>query len=364
MSRSSRALIAAVVILALCLSVAAIAAKMKSARAATVGAGPGTGSATASSTLDEAWIYTGNFRETTPMKTTGTIRLSASGGANDSQARAVVNSQFTWEGSNYRVSVTCPFPISGQVFPGHGPVQFSRPVLGPRDLGTLDLPETKAHVAVFGRARIARDGDIIADNQPAIVLLNEAIHDSEQVLMSTADSSSNELSLIIPGPMNGQTFVKGFPNGYFYIFWPNTTHTLRGNTSARPMTRPIPSRSGRGPATPIIGTETPRGTINISLTNNGIRKIVGESPTGLYDLRITNSSSGRRGLVLSGIDLCCTPYTRFSQLLRPGQTQVIRWYFAPGKVQLRDFRGGVRTSTSWTNVRYAGHSSSINFTEL
>lgn len=358
---SSRALIALVVILTLCLSVAAVAAKTQSARA---GAGPGRGNAVASSTENAAWIYTGSFRDTTPASVTGSIRLSASRGQSMSQDRATVNAQFNWQGSTYRVSVTCPFPISGQDFPGHGPVQFMRPVLGTADLGTLDLPETTAHVGVYGRATISKDGKVIADNQPAVVLVTHAIHSSDQTLLSTPDSGRKEIGLIIPGPLNGQKFVKGFPNGYFYVYWPSSTVTLSGNTNPLPMPQTIPSGAGRGPATPMIGTESPRGTISISLTNTGIRKAIGETPTGLYDLRITNNSRSTKGLVISGFDLCCTRYTRFSQLLRPGQSQVFRWYFAPGKVQMRDFSGGMRTSTSWTRVRYAGHSSSIVFTEL
>ncbi len=362
MSRSSRACIALVVILTLCLSAGAMAAtNQTTARAA---AGPGEGSAVAFNTTDTAYIYTGSFRETTPVSVTGSIRLSATRGTTMNQDRATVNSQFRWEGSTYRLSVTCSFPISGQDFPGHGAVQFMRPVLGTADLGTLDLPETEAQVAVYGRAAMTKDGTVIADNQPAIIMVHQAIHDGNQALMDTPDPSRSEISLIIPGPLNGQRFVKGFPNGYFYIYWPNPSITLSGNTSPLPMTQTIPSAAGRGPVAPTIGTEEPRGTINMSLTNTGIRKTIGETPTGLYDLRITNNSSRPRGIVLSGFDLCCTRYVRFSQLLRPGQTQIFRWYFAPGKVQIRDFTGGVRTATSWTKVKYGGHSSSINFTQM
>lgn len=361
MSRSSRAVIALVVILALCVSVGALAAKMRHAKPATIGAGAGRGSAIASSTADEAWVYTGDFRNTNPMRTSGSIRLSASRGRVITQDRATVNAQFTWEGATYRLAVTCPFPISGQAFPGHGPVQFMRPVLGTSDLGTLNLPETHAHVAVYGRATITKSGKTIAENQPAIVLVNEAIHGADQSFLTSPDASRNELSVIVPGPLSGQTFVKTFPNGYFYVYWPSTSMKLSGNTNPQPMPQTIPTRAGRGPAAPMIGTEAPRGTINISLTNTGIRKSTGEVTTGLYDLKITNNSSRTKGLVISGTDLCCTSYTRFSVLLKPGQSQIFRWYFAPGKVQLKDFTGGVKGATSWSKVRFGGHSTSLAF---
>lgn len=365
MSKSSRAFIAFVVILALCVSVSVLAATApKSNNSVITGAGPGLGSATASNTTDTAWIYTGEFSTTTPAQITGGIRMSARRAARITEDRATVNSEFNWDGAAYRVSVDCLFPIAGQNFPGHGPVQFNRPVLGAADIGTLGVPETHAHVAVYGRAAISRDGTVIAENQPAIVMVNQALHDSNQAWLSSPDATRNELTLIVPGPLNGQKFVKGFPNGYFYVYWPNGTLNMTGDTSPKPMPESIPTRVGRGPATPMLGTETPRGTINVSLTSTGIRKTIGEAPTGLYDLRITNSSNRTRGLVISGIDLCCTPYTRFSRLLRPGQSQVFRWYFAPGKVQFRDFTGGARTATSWTNVRYGGHASSLVFTEV
>lgn len=360
MSRT-RATTALVMILVLCACVASVAA-VKSSPART-GAGA-QGTATASSTSNEAYIYTGDFRSMSPAQINGTIRLSASKGARITQDRATVNGQFTWQGSTYRISVTCLYPIAGQDFPGRGPVQYMRPVLGTADLGVLNLPQTHAHIAVYGRASISRDGKLIADNQPAIVLVNQAIHADDQAFLTSPDTSRTEISLIVPGPLNGQRFVKGFPNGYFYIYWPNVTHTMSANVVPTSVTGEIPTRAGRGPATPMIGTESPRGTIDVSLTNTGIVKTIGETPTGLYDIRITNNSSRARGLVLSGIDLCCTPYVRFSELLRPGRTQIFRWYFAPGKVVFRDFVGGTRTSTSWTNVRFGGHSSSVIFGEI
>lgn len=325
-----------------------------------MGAGP-LPSARASNTTNQAWIYTGNFTDTTPSQITGSIRISASKGAKISQDRADVSARFNFQGSEYTVHVTCPFPIVGQDFPGHGPVQFMRPVLGTSDLGTLGLPATHAHVAVYGRSTITKGGKVIAESQPSIVMVNEAIHDSSQQMLSSPAQDRNEISLIVPGPLNGQKFVKSFANGAFYVYWPSVKLSLSGDTTPQPRPASIPTRSGRGPAMPMLGTETPRGTIDISLTNTGIAKQVAETPTGLYDLNITNNSSRPRGLVITGIDLCCTAYTRFSQVLPPGGSQVFRWYFAPGKVQFRDFTGGTRTKTSYTHVSFGGHSSSLVF---
>jgi len=318
-------------------------------------------SARASSTSNEAWIYTGNFRNTTPDRISGSIQISATKGAKESQSKSDVSAKFTWQYSSYSVHVTCPFRISGEDFPDHGPVQFMRPVLGTTDLGTLNLPWTHAHVAVYGRSTITRDGKMIADNQPTIVLVTQAIHGSDQQYLSSPATDRNEILLIVPGPLNGQHFVTGFANGCFYIYWPNVKLTLSGNVKPMPMPANIPNRSGRGPAKPMIGTEEPRGTINVSLTDSRIVKKIGEAPSGLYDLSITNNSSTPRGLVITGTDLCCTIYTRYSQILRPGGKQIFRWYFAPGKAHIKDFVGGVKTKTSYSNVKLGGHSSSIVF---
>lgn len=363
MSRASRAAIALAVIVALLFTISAmsLAAKKKHmARPAAIGAGA-MPSASASNTGDVAWIYTGNFRNTAPDQITGSIKVSAKKGATISQDRADATAQFMYQDSKYMVHVTCPFPISGQTFPGHGPVQFMRSVLGANDLGTLDLPQTHAHVGIFARSTISRDGKVIADNQPTIVLVNEAIHSSDQQYLSSPATDRTEITLIVPGPLSGQKFVKSFANGAFYIYWPDVKTSLSDNITPTPTPANIPTRSGRGPARPMVGTTAPRGTIDISLTDTGITKQIGQTETGLYDLNITNNSSRPRGLVMTGVDLCCTSYTRFSQILRPGASQVLTWYFAPGKVLFKDFFGGTRTSTGYRHVKLAGHSSSLVF---
>lgn len=110
-----------------------------------------------------------------------------------------------------------------------------------------------------------------------------------------------------------------------------------------------------GPSQPVLGT------INISLTDQGISKEIGQAEPGLYDVVITNNSSRTRGLEMIGPSLCCTEYVRFSDTLRPGASDTFRWYFAPGKVILRDYFSASKTATAYTNIRYAGSVSSIVF---
>jgi len=357
-SRAAIALAVAVALL-LALSVVAEAARMRASRQAATGAGK-MPTARASSASDEAWVYTSRFRTSMPTQTTGSIQIIAIKGAKMAQDKADVAARFAWKNATYTLRVTCLFPIAGQDFPGHGPVQFMRQVLGTTDLGTLGLPETHAHVAVYGRSTIYKNGKMLVDGQPTIVLVTQAIHGSDQHLLASPTEDRSEIQLIVPGPLDGQRFVKGFPNGYVYVYWPNVKLTTSGNVKPYPATS-TPSRIGRGPVAPILGTHEPRGTIDISLTDRGVVKKVGQAPFGLYDLHITNNSSRPRGLTIRGADLCCTFYTRFSQVLRPGGKQVFRWFFAPGKVQIRDFLGGRKTRTAYTNVRYGRHSSSFVF---
>ena len=366
MSKASRAAIALAVIVALLLTISAVSfaakskAKSRISKQAAFGAGKRP-SGNAVSTSNVAWIYTGNFRNTNPEQVAGSIKLNASKGEAITGDRASVTASFNYQGSEYMIKLTCPYPISGQDFPGHGPVQFMRSVLGTTDLGTIDLPETHAHIAIYARSTIERDGKILAENQPTIVLVNRAIHDTDQAYLATPAQDRNEISLIVPGPLSGQKFVKTFANGAFYVYWPSVKYSVSSNATPTPTPANIPTRSGRGPATPTIGTTAPRGSIDISLTDTGIVKKVGQAETGLYDLNITNNSSRPMGLMISGVDLCCTAYTRYSKILAPGASQVFTWYFAPGKVQFKDFLGGRRTSTGYRNVKVGGHSSSIAF---
>ena len=318
-------------------------------------------SAQASSANSEAWIYDGESDSVEPTEITGSIQLTAKKGVQKEQDSSSVTSEFKYNNNTYTVQFTREIPLSGEDFPGRGPVQFNRPVLGETDLGTLGLPATVADVALYGRATIRRDGKIIAENQPAIVMVNQAIHGSDQAYLSSPDQSRHEISLIVPGPLSGQSFVDGFEEGAFYVYWPNVKMTMSGEVKAQPGAVPItPERVGRG-AAPSVGTQEPLGTIDISLTNSGIRKQVGEAPSGLYVVTIINNSTTHRGLVMTGSDLCCTIFTRFSQIIKPGERQSFRFYFAPGKVQMRDYLSGRRTGTGLVDVKYGSNTSSIIF---
>ncbi|MGI6296172.1 MAG: hypothetical protein ACOX3G_08790 [Armatimonadota bacterium] len=317
-------------------------------------------SAKASSTSDKAWIYDGEFDVVSPTEITGSIQLTAKKGASPEKDASTVEAVFKYKGATYTVHLTRAIPFSGEEAPGKGMVQFERPMFGNLDMADLNLPETEAKVAVFGQATIRRDGKVLVEDQPVIVMVNEAIHDASHELMSSPDKNRSEISLIVPGPLEGQQFVDGFEEGAFYVYWPNVKLSLTGKVSKESLPPIAPAKAGRG-AAPAVGAEEPKGTIDISLTDSGIRKKIGEAPAGLYIVNITNNSSRTRGLVMTGSDLCCTIFTRFSRLMQPGQKQTFRWFFAPGKVKMQDFLGGKQTATSFIDVKYGPHTSSIIF---
>jgi len=75
----------------------------------------------------------------------------------------------------------------------------------------------------------------------------------------------------------------------------------------------------------------------LNITNHGITGIPDTAKGGLYRVTVRNSTKVSRGIVMKGVDLCCSPYTRFTKVLRPGEKVSFRWYF-PGNrtVQVKD----------------------------
>ena len=319
-----------------------------------------------------AYIYTDNIMTTTPTPVTGSIQLSATdvtttgGETTTDQANVVATFTYPANGSTYTVRLTRVDPTALGCPSRSGGVAFMQPMFGTTGVGSSEFPQTLAYVAVFGRATIMKDDESIATDQPVMALVTQGVHGTSQQWLSTSDPTSQEIHLFVPGSMmTGGTAVTGFPNGGFYIYWPDAALNLQniGGTvnmtgmagvTTTTTTMTTPAVGARGPAAPITN-------LNISLTDAGIQKTIGEAPFGLYQITLSNDSSRSRGLYFTGMDLCCTEYNRFSNILRPGQSQTFRFYFAPGKVVFKDFLGGQKTRTAYSNVRWGDHSSSIVF---
>ncbi len=362
--------VAAVGVLCL-LSSAALAARPKAAmkprpsQPAMRGAGTAP-MAWASNVRDQAWISTGGRPLAPPKQTTASIQMSVvditptATSQSEDQANVVARFRYPADGARYAVRFTTIVPQS-DAHNHYGGVAIMRSI---SDLG-LKVPPVMAYVAVFGESTITKDGQVIATNQPTYALVTPAWHDDSHQFMSAPDPMRQEISLFAPGSLQaGGDAIPGFPNGYFYIYWPSAAFALRnigGKVSLTEVGVTIPApTSGAGPRRDMP-TGTVLGTINISLTDTGIRKKVGDAPSGLYDVKVTNNSSRRMGVVYTGTDLCCTKYVRFSDVIRPGQSQTFRWYFAPGKVKLHNYLSGRRIREGYANVKYGRFSSSIIF---
>ena len=366
--------VAAVGVLCL-LSSTALAAKPKAAMKPRLSqpAARGTGTAPmawASNVGNQAWISTGSKPLAPPKQTTGSIQMSVvditptATSQSQDQANVVARFRYPPGGASYTVRFTTIVPRSN-AYNHYGGVAIMRSVSAPKNLTGLQVPPILAYVAVFGQSTIAKDGRVIATNQPTYALVSQGWHDDSHQFMSAPDPMRQEISLFAPGSLQaGGDAIPGFPNGYFYIYWPSAAFALRNIGGAVTLTEvgvtiPTPI-SGAGPRRDMP-TVTVLGTINISLTDTGIRKIVGEAPSGLYDVRVTNNSSRRMGVVYTGTYLCCTKYVKFSDVMRPGQSQTFRWYFAPGKVKLHNYLSGRPVPEGYANVKYGRFSSSIIF---
>ena len=306
----------------------------------------------ASNVGSTAYIYTDNVMTSTPTSVTGNIQLNAmdvmSTDTSTSDTAAVM-ATFTYpaNGSSYTVKLTKVDPTAlGSPAQSKG-VAFMQPMFGTTGVGPSDFPQTLAYVALFGRATIMKDGQSVATDQPIIAMVTQGLHDPSQRWLSTNDPTNQEIHLVVPGSlMGGGQAVTGFPKGGFYVYWPDAALDLRNIGGAVNMSGmagappPIPTAT---PAMPARGPTTAISNMAISLTNTGIKKTIGEAPYGLYSVKITNDSSRAMGLYFTGIDLCCTEYNRYSNVLRPGHSQTFRFYFAPGKVTFKDFLSAEKT---------------------
>lgn len=100
----------------------------------------------------------------------------------------------------------------------------------------------------------------------------------------------------------------------------------------------------------------------ISLTDEGIIGTPAEADGGLYVVTIVNNSSAPRGVVLNGIDLCCSPYVRYSKVLEPGHQETFRWYFPEDKnVKIRDLLSCTHEQRTCMVASTGSLNSTINF---
>ncbi len=193
--------------------------------------------------------------------------------------------------------------------------------------------------------------------------MSEALHEADSTSwLSSPDSNRREAHILVPGSLlEDGTALSDFPNGFVYAYWPDAAlsiNNLGGIVSTHEMTI-TPAQPGRGPMDEIDTSSIRK--LNITLTNDRIVKAEARTPSGLYRISVTNNSSRDRGLYFTGTDLCCTQYHRYSNILKPGQTQSFMFYFAPGKVTMRDWYGGRKTEIELKDVNWGPNKTSIVF---
>ena len=92
------------------------------------------------------------------------------------------------------------------------------------------------------------------------------------------------------------------------------------------------------PGNAYRATAPDRGALEIRLTPGGIEpQVVQPGLPGLYHVTIRNDSCEHRGIVMKGIDRCCSPFVRYTAILRPGEQETFRWYFPANRaIRVRD----------------------------
>lgn len=352
-------------------------AEIEPAQPAMIGAG-GAPMGFASNAGNTAYINVCDFATTAPVRTTGTIQMNvvdavaAGQPASENVANVTASFVHPQDNATYTVRFTGLQPMGSTPAVG-----FLTTVCGSLGPGSPVLPRTLVYMYATGLATIARDGQTIATNQPAMALVTQGVHGPNQQWLGTAEPDGREIHLVVPGPlMPGGTAVEGFQNGFFYVYWPEAAFDLRniggavaGSTGAaattgqstvtrrETVTTTTTPPAGRGP----VGSDVVR-NLTITLNSGGIATS-GDTEPGPYVVTVRNNSSVGRGLVMQGIDKCCAPYTRFTRELAPGASTQFRWYFPPGPVTIRDVLDARKVPTAYANVELGGHSTTVTFAD-
>lgn len=105
-----------------------------------------------------------------------------------------------------------------------------------------------------------------------------------------------------------------------------------------------------------------KGQVVFTITNTGITGGPSTAEGGLYIVTVRNESRGSRGLVIRGVDLCCSPYVRFTKVLKPGREVTFRWYFPENRtVEIRDLLQCKPISTTCGYPKYGRLTTQVVF---
>jgi hypothetical protein len=222
-----------------------------------------------------------------------------------------------------------------------GGVGLVKTMFGNSGFGPSDMPKTVAYQAVFGLANVLKDGQQIATNVPAhIMVLPGLFNTSTEKLAASAndiDYNVRQIVLHVPGP------VEGLPNNNLMVGWPNAAIHLadvggKVLTNAQVASVALP---GMAPAGGVVAGEAveirPR-SVNVSLTDGGFRFPSRSGiDAGFYTFNITNNSSINRGFLIRGKDRIGADIERYTQLLRPGESTTLSLYLPLGTYELVEF---------------------------
>ncbi|MDO8585920.1 MAG: hypothetical protein Q7T82_02665 [Armatimonadota bacterium] len=312
-----------------------------------VKAGATLGFASVSSLNENAWLVKGGPTSDTLAGIHGVIGFSArdlsdvrSATPSDSIEYGLARIHDPSDDSAYEVRFTGIDKSADAKFGGVG---LLKPIFGGTGIGEAGLPETVAYVAAWGMADIFKNGQRIASNVPAHVVVTPGIRDTisgKLLAASDLDLSAREIMLHVPGP------VSGLPDGMLMALWPSAALDLNG-IGGRPLSRqavamaPVSGFPVTGRVLGEAAMVTPR-HVQFSLTRNGfISYVPAAFSTGYTRVTVVNNSNVSRGAIISARDVIGSQLIRYTPILRPGKSFSFYTYIGPGNFKVMECHGGV-----------------------
>ncbi|MDO8684790.1 MAG: hypothetical protein Q7N50_15105 [Armatimonadota bacterium] len=306
------------------------------------------GLASASSTSENAWIVLGGPASNNVQRVHGVIgfkvrdassRKAADSGDTVDYALARIHSPV--DNGVYEIKFTGTDRTSPHSFLGG--VALLEPVFGDTGIGESALPKALAYIAAWGTANVYKNGQLIGNAIPAHLMATQSIRDpSTGRLLASADMDNREIMLHVPGP------VSGLSDGMLLVSWSNVALDLRDIGGSVMTEKQVAEAPVTGITAGMVAgevVEIPQEQIvNVSIRNDGFRITKPTLFAGFTTFRITNNSSSVKGALVRGRDLAGSMFERYTQLLRPGDSQLIQVYLPSGSFTLAEFhqvmRGG------------------------
>jgi hypothetical protein len=307
---------------------------------------PGSGSA--SSLTQDAWLIKGDPTSNDVSSLQGLISFGVHSASKDLPSAGfdygLAKFMDPSDKSVYEVRFTGLDQTSPDV--RYDGVALLKPVFGSTGFGPSNLPKTVAYIAAFGKSDIYKNGQKIAGDVPAHVIVTPGLRDTSGKLLAAdnLDYSIRQISLHVPGP------ITGLPDNKMFVSWQNAAIDLR-DVGGRPLTQRQVAMVTFPRTTGVVAgaaAEVPLGEIRLSLQNNGFSSTIPDTLTsGFTTVTVVNNSSMSRGAIIKAKDVIGSPIVRYTPILRPGQSYSFNAYLGSGSFTAMDYHHGTPGMRPW-----------------